>query len=169
MRGKQHLEFGIVSGTAIAAGLAYTGFLPVIETVPFIGLSMIGSVYPDIDHPESSIGRKIPWLSNFLFKTFGHRTYTHMIFPWILISFGFYFLPKWSWGFMIGIFSHLYLDSLTIKGTPFFIKNEKFKNIHLLPKCLRCRSGSFVSKIYTFMADVSVIALTFLGMIYFSK
>lgn len=159
MRGNQHLEFGIISGSTIAIGLASVNILSIPETIPFVGLSILGSLFPDIDHPESSIGKSFPLISNFLFKTIGHRTYTHMVLFWLLVTCGFLLLPKWSLGFIVGVLGHLYLDALTIKGVPFI----SHKTFHLLPKFMRCHSGSFISKLYTVIADVSVICLTVFG------
>ena len=165
MRGKQHLEFGIISGTAVAVSLASVNVLSIPETIPFVGLSILGSLFPDIDHPESSIGKSFPLISNLLFKAIGHRTYTHMILFWLLVTCGFLLLPKWSLGFIVGVLGHLYLDALTIKGIPLF----HHKTFHLLPKCMRCHSGSFVSKLYTVLADVSIIIITVLEMMFFTK
>ncbi|MBB5173669.1 metal-dependent hydrolase [Texcoconibacillus texcoconensis] len=41
-----------------------------------IGIA-IGSLLPDIDEPKSFIGRKCPFVSNFLKRVFGHRGLTH--------------------------------------------------------------------------------------------
>lgn len=42
-----------------------------------IGASMWGSLLPDVDHPESTFGKKIPAISEFISATGGHRGITH--------------------------------------------------------------------------------------------
>lgn len=165
MRGTQHLHFGVVTGAAAASCIAFTGLVNPLSVVPFVVLSGIGSLLPDIDSPESKIGQRFPFLSNFIKKKFGHRTITHAVLPWLIISIiCIVILPFWSWGLVYGILSHLFLDALTIHGVPFVVKN-KHSNIHLLPKFLRCKSGGFVSILYTFLAGMSSVLL--FGMISF--
>lgn len=62
------------------------------------------SILPDIDHPESMIGRLCPSLSRWLLRRWGHRTVTHSVFAVIAIALALLPLP---------ILSHL---SLFTKG-----------------------------------------------------
>jgi len=39
--------------------------------------AMLGSIMPDIDHPSSTIGRLLPWISKPIERRFGHRAITH--------------------------------------------------------------------------------------------
>lgn len=39
--------------------------------------AMFGSILPDIDHPTSTIGRLVPWISKPIERRFGHRAITH--------------------------------------------------------------------------------------------
>ena len=39
--------------------------------------AMLGSVLPDIDHPTSTVGRLVPWISKPLERNYGHRAVTH--------------------------------------------------------------------------------------------
>ena len=166
MRGTQHLHFGVVTGAAAASCMAFSGLVNPLSVVPFVVLSGLGSLVPDIDSPESKLGRRFPFLSTFIEKKFGHRTITHAVLPWLIVAvLSVVFLPFWSWGFVYGILSHLFLDALTIHGVPFVVKKKKGTNIHLLPKFLRCKSGGFVSVLYTFLAGMSSVLL--FGMISF--
>ncbi len=67
----------VVVGCAAWAGLASLGGLPV-EPVG-LGLAALGSLAPDIDHPHSWLGRRLPWLSWPLAALLGHRGLTHSL------------------------------------------------------------------------------------------
>ncbi|MGL4368623.1 MAG: metal-dependent hydrolase, partial [Spirochaetota bacterium] len=62
---------GIPPGTALAASVV--------------------SLLPDIDHPESIVGRIVPSISKKIMQRYGHRTVTHSIFAVCTISV--FFLP----------------------------------------------------------------------------
>ncbi len=87
--------------------------------VAFIG-TFIGAILPDIDEPNSYIGRKLPFVSELL-KAIGikHRTYTHSIFfPLIIAAFGFLHPIFFFIGF--GAFMHILEDFITNTGAPLF-------------------------------------------------
>ena len=44
------------------------------------------SLLPDIDHPESLIGRIFPFASKWLLRSYGHRTVTHSVFAILTIA-----------------------------------------------------------------------------------
>ncbi|MFI4847391.1 MAG: metal-dependent hydrolase [Candidatus Makana argininalis] len=89
---------------------------------------LLTCLLPDIDHPQSIIGKKIRWLSIPLNKTLGHRGFTHSLF--IVISFIFFFkinffkkqyIPIDSFQSMIiGYISHIMSDIITPLGVPIF-------------------------------------------------
>lgn len=49
------------------------------------GLLIVGSLLPDIDHPNSYIGRRIPFLPTLINKIFGHRGMTHSLIVVLLL------------------------------------------------------------------------------------
>jgi inner membrane protein len=71
MMGRSHLAIGTaVCGLAIGAGL--------LEADPItFGAVALGSLAPDIEHPRSTLGRLVPFISWPLNKWIGHRTATH--------------------------------------------------------------------------------------------
>lgn len=197
MNGKQHLLFTSITGTALYLG-AMKGIDPnlsmmdsstgAISYSAYCLSSMIGSLLPDIDCEESLFGNKI--ISN-LFPR--HRSYTHSLVHigvfLILLSISVFImgifipLPPWVYkglfGFIYGIISHLFLDSLTVSGIPLFWKKKHFeyvrttknnedvyidhnRNIHLLPENLRPKSGKKGSSICTI---ISAILLTIIFMV----
>ena len=165
MRGTQHLHFGIVTTATVAGCMVLSGMAHPLEAVPLVVLGGIGSLLPDIDNTDSKLGRKHPFVSSFIEAQFGHRTITHAVLPWLVALVVCLFLPAWTLGLPLGVLGHLFLDAFTIHGVPFGIKKkkknkDKKKNIHLLPKAMRCRSGSFVSILYTFVSGAfSVVTI----------
>ena len=139
-----------------------------INAVALISGSAIGSLLVDIDHINSIAGRKLRIFSipmnllqrlfSFLklknaSKMFGHRGITHSVLLWVVFlvallsqvnkidmtvtqnSLIVYFL----FGIIVGAFSHLFLDSLTVSGIPVFLPFS-FKRFRLL----RIRTGTKV-------------------------
>lgn len=155
MLGKQHLIYGITTATAVAL-FVYP------HPVSLIAGAAIGSVFPDIDTPNSGIGRQLPILSNLINKAIGHRTYVHDPALWIPLGIALSIQYPWLWGFFSGIWSHLFLDSLTAGGIPvcYFFHKKRF---HLLPHWLKFNSSDFAAEIVTAIFCL----LTFLGIGFF--
>jgi inner membrane protein len=86
-----------------------------------LGLAVIGSLAPDIDHPKSTLGQLVKPLSVPIAFVFGHRGVTHSTLAviacaWVLYEHAGYsrlILP-----FLIGYISHLGGDLLTPAGLP---------------------------------------------------
>lgn len=110
--GKIHTYIGVIS--AIPAALVYSKWyeLPSLELlVAWIVVAMFGALLPDIDHPQSTVGRsfKSPWK---------HRGFTHTL-PGSLFICGcayffvslFLILPLSLFAFLwSGYISHLLAD-----------------------------------------------------------
>lgn len=160
MMGKQHLFFGITTGVATSFALGTMGLnIDTTEGFVFIGLTVLGSLLPDVDNPGTTLGKRVRPLSDFLYKTIGHRTYTHDLFLMIILCFvSLRYFNNYIglYGLWLGIFGHLFLDSFTANGIPFFIIINK-KNIHLLPYKLRIYSSSGAAKIITAICSVIYI------------
>ena len=124
MLGKQHLVFGVATSIAISGALASNGVTAFNTPIYFIGGVALGSLFPDIDDPDSLIGRVVPFLSLRIHKYFGHRGLTHdlklilllAIFPILATCFtgNLAFI-----GFLYGILGHEFLDMMTSLGVPF--------------------------------------------------
>lgn len=96
----------------------------------FITGSYIGSMIPDIDHPNSFIGKKFKIISWSVNKTFKHRGFIHSPLFWLIYTIFTMFISNYFQGFSqilyyqfclgssIGFLSHLLLDSLTLSGIP---------------------------------------------------
>lgn len=129
--------------THIAGGLAlgYIMFnkIPMLEAD--IGQSKIliiitsglilGSLFPDIDHKNSYLSRKIKPLSYITSRIFKHREFTHSIVGTISIYYLLYLIlgkinieyiykDMFIRAFIIGVISHIFLDMMTISGVVLF-------------------------------------------------
>ena len=120
MQAKTHLMF------AFLASLFFVYLIPAM--VFYIPLILLGGLLPDLDHPNSKLGRKIWPLSKLFNLIFGHRGFFHsllfVIIIFILVS---YFSTIFAFAISIGILTHLLSDALTISGVAFFYPLSKFK------------------------------------------
>jgi inner membrane protein len=100
--------------------------------------NLIGGITPDIDQPTAPFWRNLP-VGKYFGKVFdkllgGHRFLTHSLLGLALFGFAAYWLliflhplmPRvdiglvW-WAFMIGMASHLVMDTLTKEGVPWLL------------------------------------------------
>jgi len=110
MTAPTHAAFGI-----LCAALAGTGNANAAACA-------LGALLPDIDHPQSAIGRIFFFLSHPINARFGHRQLIHSFIVWFpLIVIGFIFhIPLLTWA-GIGAFSHIIIDSYTVSGVQAFL------------------------------------------------
>lgn len=118
MMGRTHIAFGM----ACVTGAVYAGAMPV-DWLPVAGAAAaVGSLLPDIDEPESKLGRVCVPLALVIKLLVGHRTLTHSALALIAVI-----LLPWLWlsgemamavsaGVGIGYASHLLGDAMTPQG-----------------------------------------------------
>jgi inner membrane protein len=100
--------------------------------------NLVGGIAPDIDQPTAPFWRNLP-VGKYFGKIFGmlnggHRFLTHSILGLILFGIVARMLLGWMtpimphvdtglvwWAFMIGMFSHLVMDSFTKEGVPWLL------------------------------------------------
>ncbi len=116
MLGRTHLGVGLVVGY----GLCLAMNIPNAEATPIMVSTAIGSLLPDIDHPQSSIGGKIKIISLPLNHFVGHRGITHsLLFAVAMFALlGSIGYQAEAIGIAVGILSHLFLDMLNPSGVP---------------------------------------------------
>ena len=115
MTGESHLIVGACAfSLAVVSVPEISGFTPIVTAG---AATLLGSVLPDIDTPESMIGRHV-------YIPIEHRTLTHAI--WIpLILFGLAVLWWGSFsgfvafGLSLGWFSHIAVDGLSTGGVAY--------------------------------------------------
>lgn len=124
MMAKSHVPFAIVS---------WIGWCGLTEQDPSLltcSIAGFAGLLPDIDHPNSVLGQKLPMISYPIAKIFGHRGITHSFFMTALLTYALYSLshsqnmPVISdialMPLIIGYLSHLVGDFLTPSGVPLF-------------------------------------------------
>ncbi|MGV3244519.1 metal-dependent hydrolase [Staphylococcus sp. 11261D007BR] len=119
MTGKTHSAAGILIGAVVSRYFD----LDLFETVTTIVLSGVGSIFPDICHTQSKIGRHFRLLSLFIKHMFGHRTLTHSLLFLAVIYFLLHILQTplyYMIGIICGMLSHIILDMLTPRGVKLF-------------------------------------------------
>lgn len=82
---------------------------------------MFGVLLPDIDNPESTIGRRVKWASYPIYFIFGHRKLTHsIIFVGGIYWLGEHYELPLICLLAVGAGLHLLGDYLTPSGIPLF-------------------------------------------------
>lgn len=137
MLGKTHMVGGTCTGFLTTAWLLnHTNFseqpLLALAVPLLIASASFGSLLPDIDHPNSKMGRRVKPLSKFINKLVGHRGATHTLLAMMIVSLVLFLLNlslplslqplglTAVLGVTVGYFNHLLLDALTPSGVPIF-------------------------------------------------
>jgi len=80
---------------------------------------MLGAMLPDIDHPDSTIGKRVKWLSYPIRMVFGHRGISHSLFAVSTMCWCAYAADNiWLSWLALGYLLHLVGDYLTDSGIP---------------------------------------------------
>lgn len=100
--------------------------------------NLVGGITPDIDQPTAPFWRNLP-VGKYIGKIFdkmlgGHRFITHSLLGLVIFGYLFHFLLIFLhpimrsvnigfvwWAFMIGMVSHLIMDTLTKEGVPWLL------------------------------------------------
>lgn len=85
----------------------------------------VGAGFPDVDHKKSKFGRNIfSRIATFFSK---HRKIFHSLLIGAALAYLFFLYDKDAgFGFLLGFFSHVILDSFTEEGINLFYPIEKF-------------------------------------------
>lgn len=159
MTKKTHILGGIalaMVGQKLALGSSYENLSTMyqyIGTSSYYLTAVFASLLPDIDKPESTIGKRVPILPSLINKVFGHRMITHSLMIIAVIAALFtYFKPDIAtlypfimYGFLIGYFSHILLDMFTVSGVPLFYPSKKRFRI------MKIRTGKGGEKIFRYV------------------
>jgi len=157
VRYQTHMTGGLLIGVSslnlVADKLNLNSDIASFEGMIFITGAVIGSLFPDIDHRGSYLGRKAKITSTITNALFGHRGITHS--PIVMGTFVFFlyllsklfivtspFIKLWFIGFFLGILSHIFLDMLTKGGVPLLLPFTK-KRISLT----KMKTGSMGEKL----------------------
>ncbi len=123
------------------------------------------SLLPDIDHPESTIGRVFRPFSKYIQQKYGHRTVTHSLFAIMVISAALLpllLLPRllqWGGPFWTGLYgaallafsSHIFIDLFNKSGVRFFAPFSQKEYISFRTSSLRILVSSWQEYILLFV------------------
>ena len=120
MTAPTHITFGLLT----VAGSFSLFSLPLHRNLPAIVCAIIGSVLPDVDSPNSYIGRVLPYASIPIERQWGHRTITHSLLCLLALSVMIWPLLIWQpacySAVLLGYMSHIVADCATKSGVPLF-------------------------------------------------
>ncbi|WP_208558935.1 metal-dependent hydrolase [Marinilactibacillus kalidii] len=152
--------------THLATTLAIT--LPVMDsaqalTMSGVALLAVGAVFPDIDEPNSYIGRRLKGVSGGVKGLFGHRGLTHSLVGLIAISYLFYIIAQWlsfpveliQW-FSLGYLAHLIEDSFSKKGIAWLQPFSK-KSFQSGFKIIYYSTGGLAEQVIFFVSLVAIL------------
>jgi inner membrane protein len=114
MMAGSHVVVGAAAWMFVAPHL---GLHP-MQPVP-LALAIAGALLPDIDHPKSWLGRRLPIVSRPLAAMVGHRGFTHSL---LAVALCIFVLHERGWNralaapLVIGYLSHLAADLVTPAG-----------------------------------------------------
>lgn len=161
----------LIGGATAAIGVMFLTTVPLEPSIiiPYAVGAIAGSLLPDIDHPKSTVSRKVPILRS-TFKVLTsmsdsaeHRGMAHSILfaiPWLIAAI-FVKIPiiqSLCLGMFAGYVSHLTLDSLNPAGCPLLFPWKKKLRIG------KIRTGGFgeaISAILLVALSAGIIYLRF--------
>jgi membrane-bound metal-dependent hydrolase YbcI (DUF457 family) len=142
--------------------------------------NLVGGITPDVDQPTAPFWRNLP-VGKYFGKVFGvlnggHRFLTHSLLGLGLFGFAAHWLlvflhPVMAqvniglawWAFMIGMLSHLVMDTFTKEGVPWLLPIPAKFGIPPLKK-LRVTTGHFIENFVIFPG-----LFAFNGLLYFAN
>lgn len=149
----------------IAGGIAITGIslsffdVNIFSEPSYLGVCIVSSLLPDIDHTKSIMGKMVFPLARYLDRNFGHRTITHsltffiplliiMIFTEVNFINPYYEREGLTYSMIFGfaLFSHYILDMATVSGIPLFYPLMKNACVFPANPNFRFRTGNVKSE-----------------------
>ncbi len=125
MNGNCHFIFGASVG-ALSSVLLQTD---PTQTALLMSTCLIGSIFPDIDNPNSNFGQLTKPVSTLIGKiqklegkkAYQHRGILHSLALYSCLLVASYIFFPFMTGFFIGALSHLFLDMFNPSGVPVFL------------------------------------------------
>ena len=152
----------VITTSVAGVFFKYEYFAPILVGV------IIGSLLPDIDEPESYIGKRFLPVSGVVNILFGHRGASHyLIAPLTLLLVALFtsgVVSLFFIGLSFGYFFHLIGDMMTLGGIKGFLFpfGQKGKVYAVLPKRFRFRTNSLYEKLIA-----GILGVSFFCQIYF--
>ncbi|QLI80152.1 metal-dependent hydrolase [Chitinibacter fontanus] len=117
MMARTHIAFASLMMVACSVGILQR--MPQLHEVALAGAA---GLLPDLDHPKSTFGRIVPYISIPLAAILGHRGFTHsllMVASMVYLLLTYHQQHNWPvLPLVVGYLSHLIGDMLTPSGVP---------------------------------------------------
>ena len=124
-----HYKTHLIGGLVASASYFYVApAMPSpLQSVYLLSGALLGALLPDIDHPKSYLGRRIPILPTLLYQSVGHRSLTHSLLFTTIVGGGItlFLNTHFGIGLSLGILSHIFLDLLTPQGVSYLYPFKK--------------------------------------------
>ncbi|USK32549.1 metal-dependent hydrolase [Bacillus sp. F19] len=142
--------------SSIAAGAGIAQILSIPFTIGFLGGLSLGSLLPDIDEPNSYIGRRSFGLSYLVKKKYGHRGMTHSLLAFCFFLYLVVFFPTYfTMGLCLGYLFHIIGDFFSKTGVPLFYPFD----ISRKKSPLTYKTSSFTETVILFISILTAAAL----------
>lgn len=161
MKGKSHLICGTIAGLGCAMVSSELNNVGAPEIISMVVCSSFASLLPDIDMPNSKLGKVVKPYAKIINKLFGHRTITHSVLwliPMIIFLVKYIdteFALLWA-GIITGFMSHIISDTFTKGGVP-WLYPFKTKRYHLT----NIHSGK-MDFLFVILTDIIIIGVYYL-------
>lgn len=124
--------------TSLTVSLPILSQVNILNSASIAGLC-VGTLLPDVDEPNSYIGRKTIFLSSIIKTLFRHRGITHSLFSITILGICLYFFfSPFLLGLTLGYALHIIEDSFSVSGVrwllPFSNKPYRYKSTWLTYK-----------------------------------
>lgn len=148
----------------------------------------LGSIFPDIDCPQSYIGKKFPFISKIINNKFHHRGFTHSIlfiyfllllcfliniifkifYPYIFTLINNYIFTIY-YGFILGCISHIFLDIFNSNGVCLLYPSDKKYRLPLAPVIkVNSKSEKGLNYFLNFLTDILIVIYIFYAIKFFT-
>jgi inner membrane protein len=148
----------IAGGVALTSVVMSTQNVNIYANPYYLGLTIFASLLPDIDHPQSILGKLFFFLSKRISISYGHRTITHSI---IFLG-GISALLWWASPTIAPIFataysSHILFDLLTKQGVKLFYPLSNVVAVLPANPKFRLSAGDYKAEFVVFLAFIGII------------
>lgn len=170
-------DLAAVTALGVAVLLQPSRTVTLSTAIAVVFANLIGGITPDIDQPTAPLWRNLP-IGGIFGRMFGrllggHRFLTHSLLGLVLFGFAMHWLLIFLqpilgainiglvwWAYMIGMFSHLVMDTLTKEGVPWLLPIPIKFGIPPL-RALRITTGKALEKFVIFPGLVTFNAIFF--------
>jgi len=113
-------------GCALVLGVHHLFPAALGSSPEVLGMAILGSLAPDLDEPQSLLGKKLAVIAHPIKLLFGHRGFTHSLAALglaVVVLFGlglagYGLRPSYGLAFVLGYAGHLGADWMTSSGAP---------------------------------------------------